>query len=317
MWTVFNEGWGQYDTTRLTEMVQEFDPTRLVDDASGWIDRGAGSVHDMHHYPEPACYPAEPNRATVVGEFGGLGLPVDGHKWDPSAWGYRTMSSARALNEKFVDLWRKVWDLKTKSGMSAAIYTQLTDVETESNGLLSYDRKIIKIDVNQSAAAIARGEFPPATEYEIIVPTAETSETQWHFTLTAPAKNWFSSEFDDGRWNTGPGGFGQRASDQGKVRTPWNTSDIWLRREFDLPAGDYKDLLLRCYHDDDAEVYLNGVLAVTLHGYVDEYGESDFTPAALATLKPGKNLLAIHCHQVTGGQFIDAGLVRVKSTNQK
>jgi hypothetical protein len=239
-------------------------------------------------------------------------LPIDGHKWDPSAWGYRRMEGTRALNEKYWQLWRQVWDLKSNPGLSAAIYTQLTDVETESNGLLSYDRKVIKMDVAASAAAVARGDFPPLPTYETVVPTAETQEIQWRYTTDHPADDWFAIAFDAGGWKQGPAGFGKGASDAGKMRTAWSTDDIWLRREFDLPQGDFKGLLLRCYHDDDAEVYLNGVLAATLHGYIDEYDLSELTPAALATLKPGKNLIAVHCHQIKGGQYIDAGLVREK-----
>ena len=312
MWTVFNEGWGQYDTARLAQWVKELDPTRLVDDASGWVDADAGDVHDMHHYPDPGCYPLEPKRAAVLGEFGGLGLPIEGHKWDPSAWGYRTMTSPRALNQKYLELWKQAWGLKVNPGLCAAIYTQLTDVETESNGLLSYDRKVIKVDVAASAAAVARGEFPPLPTYETVVPTAEAQEIQWRFTTDHPADDWFVLAFDATGWKQGPGGFGKGASDAGKVRTPWSTDDIWLRREIDLPQGKVKNLLLRCYHDDDAEVYLNGVRAATLHGYVDEYDLSDLSPAAMATLKPGKNLIAIHCHQIKGGQYIDAGLVQEK-----
>src|SRR5207237_791633 len=81
MWVPFNEGWGQFDTDRIVKMTKEYDPTRLVDNASGWTDRGVGDVHDMHKYPGPGSPLPEPNRAAVLGEFGGLGMPVGGPTW--------------------------------------------------------------------------------------------------------------------------------------------------------------------------------------------------------------------------------------------
>ena len=95
------------------------------------------------------------------------------------------------------------------------------------------------------------------------------------------------------------------------VRTEWKTKDIWIRREFDLPKGDLGELSLLMHHDDDVEVYLNGVLAVKKTGYTSDYEEFALTKAALGALKAGKNTIAIHCHQHTGGQYIDAGLIHL------
>jgi beta-galactosidase/beta-glucuronidase len=100
-WVLFNEGWGQYDTARLTELIRTLDPTRPVDSASGWNDLKTGDVNDVHSYPGPACPPVEPTRAAVLGEFGGLGLPVEGHTWTDNAWGYRSMPDADALNRRY------------------------------------------------------------------------------------------------------------------------------------------------------------------------------------------------------------------------
>ena len=93
------------------------------------------------------------------------------------------------------------------------------------------------------------------------------------------------------------------------MRTEWKTDDIWIRREIVLPEGDFTHLQLLVHHDDDAEVYLNGVLAATLPGYSTDYEPAEIHRAAKATLEHGKNVLAIHCHQIKGGQYIDAGLV--------
>ncbi|MHC4211707.1 MAG: glycoside hydrolase family 2 protein, partial [Planctomycetota bacterium] len=143
-WVLFNEGWGQYDTAGLTGLIRSLDPTRPVDSASGWNDLGTGDVLDIHSYPGPACPPAAPPRAAVLGEFGGLGLPVEGHTWTDTAWGYRSMPDAEALVLRYERLLRAVWELRETRGLAAAFYTQITDVETECNGLLTYDRAVIK-----------------------------------------------------------------------------------------------------------------------------------------------------------------------------
>jgi beta-galactosidase/beta-glucuronidase len=152
MWVVFNEGWGQFDTERLTALVKELDPTRLVDNATGWTDKNVGDVIDMHKYPGPASPPAEENRAAVLGEFGGLKLTVPGHTWAKKSWGYKETGTAKALTSAYVDLLTKALELK-KTGLSAVVYTQITDVETECNGLMTYDRAIVKPDSKAVAAA--------------------------------------------------------------------------------------------------------------------------------------------------------------------
>jgi beta-galactosidase/beta-glucuronidase len=161
MWVVFNEGWGQYDTERLTKWVKQFDPSRLVSNASGWTDRNAGDIIDMHNYPGPGSPQPEETRAAVLGEFGGLGLAVDGHRWTDKNWGYRGTSSSQELTGKYLELWRNVRKLCEEKGLSAAVYTQLTDVETECNGLLTYDRAVTKIDAKQAYDALVNGRFPP------------------------------------------------------------------------------------------------------------------------------------------------------------
>ena len=99
MWVPFNEGWGQFDTKRIVEWTRELDPTRLVDNASGWSDRDCGDVLDIHAYPGPAMPPLEKDRAVVLGEYGGLGLPVEGHTWtDKNNWGYRGYKTEEELN---------------------------------------------------------------------------------------------------------------------------------------------------------------------------------------------------------------------------
>lgn len=151
MWVPFNEGWGQYNTNRIVEWIKKLDPTRLVDNASGWADRGVGDVRDIHSYPGPDASPNEPNRAAVLGEFGGLGLPIKGHTWqDEKNWGYRSFENAEDLTHAYLELIEKLKGLIT-GGLSAAIYTQTTDVEIEVNGLMTYDRAVIKMEPKRVA----------------------------------------------------------------------------------------------------------------------------------------------------------------------
>jgi hypothetical protein len=116
-------------------------------------------------------------------------------------------------------------------------------------------------------------------------------------------------EFDSSSWLEGKGGFGASGTPGAILRTDWKNKDIWLRREFTLPEPMPASLRLLIHHDEDAEVYLNGKLAARLEGYTVGYELISISPEALAALRPGRNVIAIHCHQSTGGQFIDAGLL--------
>jgi hypothetical protein len=332
MWVPFNEGWGQYDTERITEWTKKYDPTRLVNNASGWTDKHVGDVIDMHNYPGPNVPKLEATRAAVLGEFGGLGLSLAGHTWkDAANWSYRGFKTNEELAAGYVALMRRLHALFGKPGLNAAVYTQITDVEIEVNGLLTYDRAIIKGDAQQIAAANRKLFTPPPPPPVIrtIVPTSKEKGVEWRYTTTKPADNWAAPAFDDTAWQTGPGGFGTRSTPGAVVGTVWNTADIWLRRTFDLPvdrgqspvrleekgtdplASPVENPALLIHHDEDAEIYLNGELAAKVDGYINNYETVDLAPAARKLLKPGKITIAVHCHQTTGGQIIDVGIVDV------
>jgi hypothetical protein len=312
MWVVFNEGWGQHDTVRTVEWTKQYDPTRLIDPASGWNDYPAGDLIDMHHYPKPAAPKAQEKRAQVLGEFGGLGLATDGHMWTAKNWGYRGVADGRALTKQYVKLLTEAWQLRETDGLNAAIYKQLTDVETEANGLLTYDRAVIKLDLDAAAEANrGQAKATPETPRSVILPTSEKTAQTWRYTTDKPAADWSKADFDDSAWKSGPGGFGTENTPGAIVRTNWKSSDIWIRREFDLKDVPANPLLIM-HHDEDAEVYINGELATKAPDYVGEYEEFDVSPKAKAALKAGKNTIAIHCHQTTGGQYIDAGMVDSK-----
>jgi hypothetical protein len=153
MWVLFNEGWGQYAATRLTGLVKSWDPSRLVDSASGWRDRGVGDVVDRHTYVEPVAPPPEASRASVLGELGGLGLKIEGHTWSDLAYAYEWHASGAALQSRYASLIPLLQEQMVNSGLSAAVYTQLVDVEGELNGWLTYDRVVTKIDAAALKAA--------------------------------------------------------------------------------------------------------------------------------------------------------------------
>lgn len=151
MWVPFNEGWGQFRTEEIVEWTQDYDPTRLVNNASGWSDRQVGDVNDVHRYPGPGMPDTEDNRAAVLGEFGGQALVVKGHLWiqdfSRAPGHYKTSQSKKKLHDQYDELIRALYPLKDK-GLAAAVYTQTTDVESEVNGFMTYDRKVIKFDTD-------------------------------------------------------------------------------------------------------------------------------------------------------------------------
>lgn len=150
MWVPFNEGWGQYDTERITEWTKKYDPSRLVNNASGWTDKKVGDVHDIHNYPDPRMIDLEEDRAIVLGEFGGLGWPIKDHVWIESEtnWGYRSHKGKEQYKNDYIGLITKLKPLKER-GLAAAIYTQTSDCEVEVNGLLTYDRAIKKLEPDE------------------------------------------------------------------------------------------------------------------------------------------------------------------------
>ncbi len=146
MWVPFNEGWGQFDTINVVNKVKELDPYRLVNNASGWHDFGVGDVCDCHKYIGPAMPDNIKGRVAVCGEFGGLGLYIKEHMWQKKLkFVYKKFETAEQILKTYGDLVKNLKELK-KVGLSAGVYTQITDVEGELNGLLTYDRELIKMD---------------------------------------------------------------------------------------------------------------------------------------------------------------------------
>ena len=155
-WVPFNEAWGQFKTPEIAEWTKEYDPTRLVNPASGGNHYTCGDMLDLHNYPAPEMYLYDAQRANVLGEYGGIGWVVKNHIWEPDRnWGYIQFNSSKEVTDEYIKYTDMLYDLITR-GFSAAVYTQTTDVEVEVNGLMTYDRKVIKVDEKRVREANAR-----------------------------------------------------------------------------------------------------------------------------------------------------------------
>jgi hypothetical protein len=284
------------------------DPSRLVNQASGGGHFGVGDVLDVHSYPEPN-YGVSQDQAVVCGEYGGVGLAITNHTW-AKGWGYVGAKDGDDLVAKFQDFSELLSDFVQNHGLSAAVYTEITDVETELYGLYTDDRKVRKPALHAIQAAIAA----PLGKYSLtpLVPSSRDEGQTWRYTMIMPASGWFTTNYTDQSWLVGLGGFGTDGTPGAVVRTVWKTDDIWLRRTFNpgaLTAEQVDRLTFSLHHDEDVEIYLNGQLVYSAKGFVSKYMQIPFNEAARRALLPGQeNLLAVHCHQTTGGQYVDVGI---------
>ena len=146
VWVPFNEAWGQFKTVEITEWTKNHDPSRLVNSSSGGNHFQTGDILDLHKYPGPELYLYDARRITVLGEYGGIGLPLEGHLWKANDnWGYIKFKNATEVTNEYIKYAKELKKL-VKTGFSAAVYTQTTDVEGEVNGFMTYDRKVDKMD---------------------------------------------------------------------------------------------------------------------------------------------------------------------------
>ncbi|MDR2040152.1 MAG: beta-galactosidase [Bacteroidales bacterium] len=146
VWVPFNEAWGQFKTVEITEWTKAYDPSRLVNPASGGNHYRTGDILDLHNYPGPEMFLYDAQRVTVLGEYGGIGLPLEGHLWQTDKnWGYIQFKNSEETTDEYVKYAEQLKKF-IKTGFSAAVYTQTTDVEGEVNGLMTYDRKVIKLN---------------------------------------------------------------------------------------------------------------------------------------------------------------------------
>ena len=147
MWVLHNEGWGQFDTQRLTDRIKSLHPNTWLNSTSGWLDVGVGDVIDRHDYePQPTAPAPDGKRVAVIGEYGGVGWPISDHLWDNESdnWGYQTLKNAEEVQLAYKVVTQQIIQHAQNVGLGGAIYTQTTDVEGEVNGLITYDREVEK-----------------------------------------------------------------------------------------------------------------------------------------------------------------------------
>ena len=149
VWVPFNEAWGQFKTEEISEWTKTYDPSRLVNPASGGNFYRTGDIVDLHNYPGPDMYLYDAQRVNVLGEYGGIGLALEGHLWQTDKnWGYVQFKNSKEVTDEYAKYAEQLKKL-IRAGFSAAVYTQTTDVEGEVNGLMTYDRKVVKLEENR------------------------------------------------------------------------------------------------------------------------------------------------------------------------
>lgn len=312
-WVVFNEGQAQHNTNGLVSMVRNLDSTRLINQASGGGHFDAGDIMDIHSYPPPAA-PVSNWQTLACGEYGGIGFIIPGHIWK-SGPTYIMIDNEKDYLSLYDDFATDLTVFKTTKGLSAAVYTEITDVEVELNGLLTYDREVVKGAVEKIRASNEKVINEQMSLSELL-PSSQNEARTWKYSFTEPAAGWEASTFNDANWITGLAGFGTAGTPGAVVKTVWNNNDIWVRQEFtlgDLSAINRDDLVLYIHHDDDCEVFINGVKAAVIPGATSGYAIIKMTAASKqALIANGKNVMAIHCRQTVGGQYIDAGISVLK-----
>jgi hypothetical protein len=155
--------------------------------------------------------------------------------------------------------------------------------------------------------------IPKPPKINIVVPAADKSPSIWRYTTTKPEAGWANAGFDDSKWSEGKSGFGTKGTPGAVIGTTWSTADIWLRREIEIKADELKDVALWLHHDDDVSVEVNGVELLKASGWTTQYEAFPLTSAGRSALQPGKNIIAIHCHQISGGQYVDCGIITLQA----
>ncbi len=259
LWCPLNEGWGQYDTERIAEWTKTYDPSRLVDAPSGWADREVGDMIDVHLYPGPGMELPESERASVLGEFGGLGWPVEDHLWwDKRNWGYLTYNDEKTYQNEFAALIKNLQGL-ISWGLSAAVYTQTTDVEGEVNGVMTYDREVLKLDKEKTRELI-KPLYEPWWNKRVLISDSEHKAHSWKVSFEEPEGNWKEQDYEDLEWNNEKAPFSAEENPFLPEVTTWNTETLYARKVFDLKAIPEKIFIKYYAPKTQLKLYVNGQL---------------------------------------------------------
>ena len=347
MWIPYNECWGQpgeYLTHATLVWTQKYDPTRLTDGPSGSHDYEGGElwgngrrttahlppdqeeasdVVDKHDYDlRPQMHAVNDRRVSFLGEFGGIGCRVPGHLWTDKSWGYGDTGGKvdlKATETKFIEQMKHVGYL-ARHGLSGSVYTQTTDVEAEINGLLTYDRKVLKLDAKELAkihehvrTEAKRGGYP--VERKTVFAKKSDDPGTWSWTTEEPADDWMRPEFDDGAWKRSAGGFGYGNFPEksgARIATEWKSKTLYVRRHFSYKpeSAALTAAIFEMFHDEGVEIWLNGRLVLKAPEYNTAYGFFYVEPRLFTeAVREGDNVLAVKVVQTVGNQYFDTGLL--------
>lgn len=320
----------------VVNMTRELDPSRPVIDSSGWTHGLPNpEVLDQHDYDQnpttfrerwtngtssamPLRYGGSGtfDRPFMVSEFGGIGYSIG------EGWGYG--NAPKTLEEYYTRFAGLCAALLDNPRMFGYCYTQLTDVEQERNGIYTYQRTK-KFDIKRihdAQVRPAKFETEPLSvstsqvvtpNWRVLVGAVPDGKLAkpWRFTTTEPEGSWKLAGFDDAGWQEGLAGFGAKEGWEASTRTPWTTKDLWVRQTVKFDGAPFNRALLAIHYDNAAEVYVNGteIWQAQPGTWNSRYEGFDVTKAVKGALKPGENTVAIHIHQDTGGQFLDAALL--------
>ncbi|RAV29591.1 glycoside hydrolase family 2 protein [Sinomicrobium soli] len=318
VWVPFNEGWGQYDTERVTRWVEKYDPSRLIDSPSGWADRGVGDMIDIHLYPGPGLEYPEANRASVLGEFGGIGWAVPDHMWwNKRNWGYLTMDNQDAFKDRFRTLVNDLVSLKS-FGLSAAVYTQTTDVEGEVNGMMTYDREVIKISPEETRPLFDR-LYNEAEKHHVLIADSEHGPTSWTVRYKA-GKRWYkpSGKLKRGTEKQAPfSTYDNYALPEGST---WDKNeDLFLYKEFEVEDVP-ETFVLRYYLDKaDMDIYINGrqLMQQGFKGGRKRHYRNQLIENAAAYLHTGKNHITVSVKGKEEERSFDLGIYTTSVSGKK
>lgn len=319
----------------VVNVTRQLDPGRPIIETSGYTHGLPDpEILDAHDYdqnpisfrnrwnPDQSVLPNRyshtrtlPNLPFMVSEYGGIGWATG------DGWGYG--NNPKTLEEFYERLAGLTGALTDNPNMFGYVYTQLTDVEQEKNGIYTYDRKPkfdnAKLKAIFGKAAAYESNTPPVKpkptddrDWIVMIGSARDAErVPWRYTETNPGAAWTGITFDDKAWKSALGAFGAKGGFEKDIQTEWKSSDIWLRQRFEYDGSNFTQAWLAIHYDNATEVIVNGqvVWKSEPRAWNDGYEPINVTDAIKKAMKVGDNIIAVHCHQDTGGQFIDVALL--------
>ncbi len=309
VWSLFTADLGQKgaEVPKLVDSVKALTTTQLVIGASGVGDDGSGDIRDRPDSGAVTC-PVPDKRAVALGQYGSFTRAIQDHTYA----GTGAAAQPALDTDRYVRLARRARGLAVRPGLSTSIYRQLTDVEGELDGLVTYDRQINKVVAKSvsDANTIATSAIVPliqASEFEVTPEYLKDAQI-FRYTTIAPPAQFIDPAFKDTAWTAAPAGIGETGDAGARIRTHLNFNEIWLRTTFTLDKKPTGRLIVRAMYDEETQVFVNGVIAADLYGYTNKYGDYMGSDLAIQALVKGQNTIAVHTLNTNGGRYSDVGL---------